>query len=93
LFRSDLRLEPISGCHDVLMYCFLMHAGVDRQHILEKLRNRGKRQVSSPFGQQKFQLSGRYGLSGDHSGDSKSLRMIARIHSDAIWGLRNDTSP
>jgi hypothetical protein len=58
LFRSDLRLEPISGCHDVLTYRFLMQAGVDRQHILEKRRDRGKRQMSSPFGQQKFQLRG-----------------------------------
>jgi hypothetical protein len=33
-----------------------MQTGIDRQHILEKFRHCGKRQVRSPFGQQKFQL-------------------------------------
>jgi hypothetical protein len=53
LFRSEFRLEPISGRHDVLADSFLMQTDIDRQHILEKFRHCGKRRVSSPFGQQK----------------------------------------
>src|SRR5882762_10166720 len=46
LFRSEIRLEPVSGRHDMLAYRFLMQAGVDRQHILEKLRDCRKRHMS-----------------------------------------------
>jgi hypothetical protein len=35
LFRSELRLEPVSGRHDVLAYRFLMQTGVDRQEIVD----------------------------------------------------------
>jgi len=56
LFRSDFRLEPISGRHDVLTHGFWVQAGIDRQHILEKFRHCRKRRMGSPFRQQKIQL-------------------------------------
>ena len=47
MFRSELRLEPIRGSHDVLTYSFLMQTCIDRQHILEKLGLSSRAQIAT----------------------------------------------
>jgi hypothetical protein len=56
LLRPEIRLQSLRGREHVFTDRLAVQAGVDRQDIVQQIRDSAKRQVGRPLGLQEFEL-------------------------------------